>query len=364
MPGAAHVPSRLSRLAGARRRLLLAGSAAVVALLLGAAAWVAGNGAARQSVPGLPPVPSAPGPLQVLRLDAVRLLVTDGQGMELVDASNSARRLAHPGGVYADALAIGSTWYLLSSDCQTKGLQVESTVDEGRTWSEPVSLGYVPCSGRARLLAVGDRAALMTRDDSATSFSLTVSEDRLHWPKTPVLSDAGAGDFAALADGSHVRVWCCSSEDGQAELGHAPSLQAQDVPAALPAGAEVLLGSVGSTADSFVVLSTVGTPYTSRNGTTWVARAAPFPRCACSQQQLDVLSNATWSARAWDGRRSHYAVTTDGGATWRRVRPPPGSDVNHPHDLVGWNARDAVVLQGRGAWITFDLGLHWRPVHA
>lgn len=254
-----------------------------------------------------------------------------------------------------------STWYLLASDCQTKGLQVFRSRDAGHSWEGPAPAGYISCSGSAHLVEVAGKVALIYRDDTATSFALQVSEDGLDWSKRPLLSDAGAGDFASKSDGSHVRVICCGV-NGAAQIWHAASWHEPDTTVSLPGGAKVAMRSLGSAEGQFVVLSDAGVPYVSSDGTFWAAEVSPFPGCSCSRLRLTVLHGPTWWAQAWDGRRSRYAVTTDGARSWRGVPAPPGSDVAYPNDLVAWNETSAVVERNGASWVTYDLGGRWQQL--
>jgi hypothetical protein len=348
-------------LARRRRGVLLAATAAAIVLLVTTVAAVAVDNGPHRAAPvtDRTPVPHDEAPYQVLRLDNTHLLVISGSRFDVLDPSGRTRALTRPwkgGGVggIMQAFVSGRSWYLLASDCQTAGLNLVRSDDDGRSWSASIPVGYVNCSGFGQVHTVGRRLVLVTKEDNAPDFAMKISEDGTHWPQRAQRSDSGAGSFAAQQDGSYVRIW---GEDGMV---HAPSLLGPEKHVALPAKAQPLRESLGSADGRYVVLSTVGVPYTSSDGVTWTPHPAPFPGCACTRLRLTVLSATTWWTQAWDGHQSRYAVTTDAGSSWRLVPGPPGADVMYPNDLIPWNDTSVVVQRVGVPWISYDLGKRWQ----
>ena len=350
------------RLARRRRGVLLAATAAAIVLLVTTVAAVAGDSGTHRTapVPGHTPAHNAEVPIQVFRLDDTHLLISGGTRFEILDTSGKTRPLAHPGkgavGGFTQAFVSNGSLFVLTSDCSAKGLHLVRSDDDGRSWGPAVAVGYVDCSGGSlgRVHPVGHQLVLVTTEEDAPAFAIAVSEDGIHWPQRAQRTDSGAGSFEAQQDGSYVRIW---GEDGMA---HAPSLLGPETHVALPAKARVLKSSLGSAGGRYVVLSTVGVPYASTDGVTWVPHPAPFPGCTCTRLSLTVLSATTWWTQAWDGHHSRYAVTTDAGSSWRLVPGPPGTDFMYPNDLIAWNDTSAVVQRIGAPWITYDLGQRWQ----
>jgi hypothetical protein len=302
---------------------------------------------------------------EVERIDDGHLLVSRGRTLWVRTRDGRSRRVALPepdtgtGAVLVQAFADRGAWWVMTSDCADAGLKLFRSFDDGRSWTRASRIGFSGCHAgdRATLHLSGRRVVLVTTTGVGEHAQVTVSPNGLTWSAAPRRLDS-ASTLAFRDDGSYVRVAGFGDFPDQV-LSHAHRLGDAEQPARLPGKRNPLGYSLARIGARFVVLAEDGTPYRSRDGSSWHALTHPFPGCRCERLGLDVLSARVWWAETQDRGKHRYAVTRDGGTSWSAVPGPPGPDPTYPNHLIGWNAEGAVVDRGGRPWVTTDSGRHW-----
>jgi photosystem II stability/assembly factor-like uncharacterized protein len=262
------------------------------------------------------------------------------------------------------ALVWGQDWIVLTSDCQTKGLQIFRSNDQGQSWSQGQQVGFVNCSGGSygRLFVVGTRLVLITNEDDAPETSASTSSDGVHWQAPAERLATIANRLAFGDDGSYVGV-ANYGNDGR-PIAYAGQLGGPERTTALPGKAHPVGATLTRTGSAFVLLSEDGRAYTSSTGAEWEALGRVIPGCtSCRSWSLTPTTPSTWWARVVDGKRSRYALTSDAGRHWSEVPGPVAQQAAvYDDELRGWNANTAIVVRASQVWLTRNGGSSWTRV--
>jgi photosystem II stability/assembly factor-like uncharacterized protein len=367
--GAETVPSQADREAKRRRVALLAVAAICLAGIALGTVLIQGPEDSTTSPPPSHPSPTltSGAATRAIPLDDTHVLLLSPDRWEALDISGSRTRLkALPSdtGPPVQALVRGQDWIVLTSDCQTKGLQIFRSSDHGRSWSQGQHVGFVNCSGGSygRLFVVGTGLVLITNEDDAPETSANTSSDGVHWQAPAPRLTTITNRLAFEDNGSYVGV-ANYRNDGR-PIAYADQLGGRERTTALPGKAQPVGITLTRTGSSFALLSEDGRAYRSSTGANWEALGRINPGCtSCRSWSLTATAPSTWWARVVDGKRSRYAVTSDAGRRWSEVPGPraPQAAV-YDDELLGWNANTAIVVRARHVWLTRNRGATWTAV--
>jgi photosystem II stability/assembly factor-like uncharacterized protein len=257
----------------------------------------------------------------------------------------------------------------ITGENMQKGLQLYHSADGGQSWSlvslpGALSQGTVSfasrtsgwVSGTAFQDAWAQRACILHTTDGGATWTTA---------SMPDLSGMGLVTQLPLAHVGDSRAWCVGIDGFMARTQDGVVWQRMGAPAGWKALPPRYLNTVEfSDAMHGWVAGQRGTIWRTQDGSTWQPLAAP--RLQYSDVNFVDAAGQKAYALGFDSRIQRFAVvrTTDGGATWRRVRTNEHHQV--ANDLFFLDAQRGWICgaQGHKAYLldTADGGATWRRI--